>query len=94
MRGLIFERSHSIPVSRRSGYLDRFEEALETCRQIERLRERVLCRYLNNPDGAWLREFVDLDDGIASAWFNLDESMSCEHEGYARFYRTIDTIRD
>jgi len=84
LRKLILERSNQIPVSLRMDYLVRFEDDLDRCAQVELLRNKLLQRYLLEPTGTWLRELVDADDWVVTAWFNLDESMSCEHEGYVR----------
>src|SRR6267378_1601380 len=81
---LILERSNEIPISRRMDYLARFEDDLDRYAQVEQLRNKVVRRYLLEPSGTWLRELVDADDWIVTAWFDLDESMSCEHEGYVR----------
>jgi len=62
-------------------YLAGFEDDLDTRAPLEQLREKVLCRYSIEPNGTWLRELVDTDDWIVTAWFDLDESMSCEHTG-------------
>jgi len=84
LRKLILEQSNHIPVSRRMDYLVRFEDDLDTYTKVERLRNKVLQRHLLEPTGTWLRELVDADDWIVTAWFEFDESMSCEHEGYDR----------
>ena len=82
LRKLILARSNEIPVARRLDYIARFEEHFETYARVEQLRDNVLCRYLREPSGTWLRELVDADDWIVTAWFSLDESMICEHEDY------------
>jgi hypothetical protein len=84
LRKLILVRSNEIPIARRLGYLGRFEDDLTRYAEVEKLRNKVLRRYLVEPSGTWLRELVDADDWIVTAWFDLDESMSCEHEGYVR----------
>ena len=82
LRKLILERSNELPIARRMDYLARFEDDLDRYAQVEQIRNKVIQRYLLEPSGTWLRELVDVDDWIVTAWFDLDESMSCEHEGY------------
>lgn len=82
LRKLILERSNEVPVSRRLDYLARFDEDLDSYAQVEQLRNKILHRYLLEPNGTWLRELVDADDWIVAASCRLDESMTCEHEGY------------
>jgi hypothetical protein len=82
LRRLILERSNKIPISHRLDYLSRFDDDFETYAKVEKLRNKMLRRYLIDPSGTWLRELVDTDDWIVTAWFDLEESMMCEHEGY------------
>lgn len=82
LRQLILQRSNGIPVSQRINYLARFDDDLTRYEEVEKLRNKVLRRYLLQPSGTWLRELVDTDDWIVTAWFDLEESMLCEHEGY------------
>ena len=84
LRKLILEQSNVMPGSHRTDYLARFDDDLTRYAEAEKLRNNVLRRYLLKPSGTWLRELVDTDDMIVTAWFDLDESMSCEHEGYVR----------
>ena len=84
LRELILERSNELPSSRRMDYLARFDDDLTRYAQVEQLRNKVLCRFLLEPNATWLRELVDADDWTATAGYDLDESMFCEHEGYVR----------
>jgi hypothetical protein len=94
LQKLIIEQSKATPRSKRADYLRRFKDDLTRCADAEKLRNRALFKYLTEPNGTWLRELVDADDGIVSAWFIFDESMSCEHERYVRFKHAIAVVRD
>jgi hypothetical protein len=84
LRKLILKQSNKLPRSRRMAYLARFDDDLTRYAQVEQLRNKVLCRFLLGPNATWLRELVDADDWTATAGYDLDESMYCEHEGYVR----------
>jgi hypothetical protein len=84
LRRLLLERSNEIPVEQRIDYIRRFEDDLHKYVEVEKLRDMVILRHLIQPKRVWLRELVDADDSTVSAWFNLDDSMSSEHEGFVR----------
>jgi hypothetical protein len=84
LRKLILERSNELPIAGRVDYLARFEDNFDAYARVEQIRNKVVRRYLLEPNCTWLRELVDADDWIVTAWFELDESMSCEHERYVR----------
>jgi hypothetical protein len=84
LRKLILKRSNQQPIADRTDYVARFEGNLERYAQVDEVRNKVIARYLLEPSGTWLRELVDTDDWIVTAWVDLDESMSCEHEKYVR----------
>jgi hypothetical protein len=65
-------------------YLARFEDDLTKYAEVEILRNKVLCRFLLEPNATWLRELMDADDWIVTAGYDLNESMFCEHDGYVR----------
>jgi hypothetical protein len=88
LRKLILERSNELPVSGRMDYLARFEDNFETYARVEQIRNKAVRRYLLEPNGTWLRELVDADDWIVTAWSELDESMSCEHEGFVGLFNS------
>jgi hypothetical protein len=88
LRKLILARSNEIPLAARLEYLNRFDEDLTRYAEVEKLRDKVIRRYLIESSGTWLRELVDTDDWIVTAWADLDESMSCEHDGYVSVITT------
>jgi len=86
---LLLKQSETIPYPRRVKYLSRFKRVLAECGAAERLRDRVLCRYLAEPNGIWLRELVEANNLTVSAQVHLDESMNCEHKGYRRLFQPV-----
>lgn len=86
---LIMERSNEIPVETRMEYLARFQENMEKCAVAQTMRDKLLVRHLLDPSRVWLRELVDADDAIVAAWYELDESMFCENEGFRGLLQSI-----
>jgi hypothetical protein len=91
LQELIIEQSDTIPYPKRLKYRGRFKRVLARCGAVAKLRDKVLCRFLAEPNDTWLRELTELNELIVSAQVHLDELMSCEHKGYRRLFHSPKT---
>lgn len=76
LRKLIQHDVYNIPRNHQANYLAHFEEQMDRCADVERLRNRVLTEYLFNPTGTWLRELIQVNDGMLSALTLIEEASS------------------
>jgi hypothetical protein len=66
----------------KSGYKERFNDYLMAILHYDEQRSLVLKRLWINAAHVWLVELAELADSMTSAAWELDESMSCEHDDY------------